>query len=107
MVFCGAYRWGRSVLTSFTIACRELITGDSIAFIFVYCFACRPLLKTWHIVTIPGECFDMIKVNYSIGALNLATDLVILMMPVPLVLKLHLHTRQKIGILGIMLTGAL
>ena len=41
------------------------------------------------------------------SSLNLFTDVVILAMPWPLVLKLHLAPRKKIQLLGIFLLGSL
>jgi len=47
----------------------------------------------------------MVTVNYIIGGFNLATDLVILVLPIPLIVKLQLRIRQKLALGAVMATG--
>ncbi|ERF77189.1 hypothetical protein EPUS_06469 [Endocarpon pusillum Z07020] len=76
-------------------------------FFLLYAFECNPPALGWHTVTWTGggTCIDTIKVSYAVGGINVFSDLVILVMPIPLLLKLNLKKSQKLGLLAIFATG--
>lgn len=39
--------------------------------------------------------------------MNIATDLIILVMPIPLILKLRLDVKRKVGLIAVFTTGVL
>jgi hypothetical protein len=43
---------------------------------------------------------------YAMGVSDLITDILILTLPIPVVLRLQLRPRQKIGVLAMFLLGA-
>ena len=47
----------------------------------------------------------VIAANKSLGAINLASDIYILCVPIPTVSKLHLSTKKKMGVMVIFATG--
>ena len=76
--------------------------------IFLYAFNCEPQYYTWHVVlNAPAKCIPIVNVIMAIGGVNLVTDLVILIMPLPLIWRLNLRPNQKWGLLAIFLTGTL
>ncbi len=46
-------------------------------------------------------------VEFVIGGFNIATDVIILVMPVPIILNLHMDPRRKLGLLVVFSTGIL
>lgn len=71
--------------------------------------ACCAQYYTWHPVPLrnPAKCLNIVAVVIAIGALNLANDLIILVMRLPLVWRLNLRRSQMCGVVAIFLTGLL
>ena len=67
---------------------------------------CRPLAANWD-STIPGVCGDRNTVYISSGALNVMTDLMIIALPLPYILRLNLALRRKLGLLLMFTMGIL
>lgn len=80
-----------------------------IMFFFLFAFNCNPPARTWHLIgwTGGGSCFDNIKTSYAVGGINIFTDVVILIMPIPLLSQLNLNFTHKIGLIAIFGTGIL
>lgn len=77
-------------LTSFVLAFRE----------------CAPFPYSWD-KTIPnGHCIDLLIPFRLIGGLNLLTDVLMLILPMPVIWHLHTSTKQKIGLTLTFLTGS-
>lgn len=53
------------------------------------------------------DCIEITHIKMAIGGANILTDFVIMVMPLPLVLKLHLGRAQKIGLMLVFSTGIL
>ncbi|KAL8861937.1 MAG: hypothetical protein Q9178_001807 [Gyalolechia marmorata] len=84
-----------------------VVTSYCVIFFFIEAFNCNPVQKTWHALTYtgPAKCFDNSMVQFVIGGFNIATDLIILVMPMPIILKLNTDLKRKIGLLVIFSTG--
>lgn len=80
-----------------------------VVFFFIEAFNCNPVAKVWHSLSFqgPSTCFDNSFVEFVIGGFNIGTDLVILVMPIPLILRLQMNFSRKVGLLLIFSTGAL
>ncbi|GAP84325.1 putative integral membrane protein [Rosellinia necatrix] len=86
------------VMSGFVVAlaAQTIISSD---------LQCIPLGRLWDL-TLPGTC-----INYSLQALiayiqNILIDIVLLTMPIPLVRKLHLDKRKKLGVILVFAAGA-
>jgi hypothetical protein len=76
---------------------------------FVHIFWCKPVAATYGIYK-PGEtvqCIDGYKTDLTIGALNLLTDIILLVLPMPMLYKLKLSKARKVGICGVFSIGAM
>ncbi|KAI9850046.1 MAG: hypothetical protein M1838_006161 [Thelocarpon superellum] len=73
---------------------------------FAALFTCNPISYFWdRAIGGAGTCFDT-EVYYNFnGGLNVFTDLILLLLPVPIVLKLKMRRGEKFGILFIFLIG--
>ncbi|KAG0157579.1 hypothetical protein PDIDSM_4764 [Penicillium digitatum] len=70
------------------------------------CFACIPTEKLWHPM-LEGGCIDLSKFYYGLQVPNIATDAIILLMPMHIVWNLPIAKAQKLGLSGIFILGFL
>lgn len=68
-------------------------------------FGCQPIAKYWKPET-PGHCILTLKADYGYGSLNFITDLLIFILPLPMVWRLQLSRRDKIGVSVIFMIGS-
>ncbi|GME21832.1 putative cfem domain-containing protein [Neofusicoccum parvum] len=77
-----------------------------IASVFMTIFQCIPIRKAWdweHIV--PGRCNNIHVQAWTAAAMGIFLDLVILVLPIPELLKLQLNTKKKLGLLAMFSVG--
>ena len=67
---------------------------------------CVPIRKVWE-PTVAGFCVNGPLAAIIPGAINVATDFVIVLLPIPLIYKLHMQRRWKTQIIGIFLLSGL
>ena len=83
-------------------------------FIICYCimqsfasiFQCMPIYSNWE-VGVEHYCINVDLGATILAALNVLTDFVILILPMPLLYKLQKPLKQKLQIMGIFLLGGL
>ncbi|KAI0454137.1 hypothetical protein F5B21DRAFT_514904 [Xylaria acuta] len=82
-----------------------LLFAWSISFFFANLFICYPV--TALIEPFYGKkCVDRAGVFLSTLVTDLIFDILILLMPIPVVLRLHLPRKDRLGVLGMFLLGA-
>ena len=86
-------------LCAFTIAWAIMV-------IFVIIFQCNPVSKAWNPLT-PGTCINSWLFFVIGSSMNCGTDIAILILPLPSVLRLQLSKWQKISLVGVFLLGSL
>ena len=75
-----------------------------IALTFVALFTCTPIRKSWN-SRVPGHCLDR-QANFLGAAIpNVLTDLIILILPVPMLWHVQTTLRRKISLFGIFAAG--
>ncbi|KAI9750249.1 MAG: hypothetical protein M1815_001901 [Lichina confinis] len=67
-------------------------------------FQCRPLRLAWN-KTLDGVCIDYVAYFKAASIVNLVTDVLLLVMPLPVVWRLNITPRQKIAVTGIFTLG--
>ncbi|KAJ5747170.1 uncharacterized protein N7511_008866 [Penicillium nucicola] len=70
------------------------------------CFICIPTEKLWHPM-MQGGCMNLSKFYYGLQIPNIATDAIILIMPMHIVWNLPISKAQKVGLSGIFVLGFL
>ena len=78
----------------------------SLVTILVLIFQCRPINAAWNF-SIEGNCVDLALGGIIVGSVNVATDFVILFLPMPLVWSLKIQNKWKVQLAGIFLLGGL
>lgn len=76
--------------------------------LFLFQFlACRPLAHAWNPL-IPGTCVpDKLIVHIISASINTASDLIIVILPQPVIWRLELSKKRKWGLSAVFLLGAL
>lgn len=68
---------------------------------FLELFGCQPREKFWNKLLPGGYCINIHAVTVASGAVNVLSDLVILVLPQKAIWRLHLSWRKKVGISAI------
>jgi len=69
-------------------------------------FMCHPVAKFWH-STLKGSCISQLGVWFSNATLNILTDAMIFLLPMPALKRLRLPRRQKYGLMAVFALGFL
>lgn len=83
-----------------------MIIAYGIAAILADIFLCTPVSYFWD-KTIKGHCLNFTAVYFSNASFNIISDLVIMIIPIPVLKSLQLPIRQKIGLMLIFGVAAL
>ncbi|KAK8063074.1 Satratoxin biosynthesis SC1 cluster protein 4 [Apiospora hydei] len=81
-----------------------VVMGWTIAMVFSMTFICVPVYAYWD-KSVPHVCLSdpMMQLTNSVG--NIVTDLILLLLPMPVLWRLNLPIRQKWGVIGIFSLG--
>lgn len=69
-------------------------------------FMCNPIQKAWD-VSLPGTCLNTGRLWLGSGLASLIIDVIILVMPLPMLWKLKMKTIRRIQISGVFICGYL
>ncbi len=87
----------------FILAC---VLGFCVATITVTIFQCHPITKAFD-QRVEGHCINNGHFWYTNASFNIATDLIILILPMPLVYRLQIPRMQKVGLALVFALGIL
>lgn len=93
----------------FQIWCKTfiaIIVAYTIATVVACLFVCTPPVKFWKPQT-PGYCINTIASWFSNAAINIVTDFMIVILPMPVVNRLQLKKKQKWLLMGVFAFGAI
>lgn len=69
-------------------------------------FQCTPVSKAYH-KSIPGHCIDVRKTWQANAGFNIASDLMILVLPMPAIYSLQMTIKHKLGLIFLFGLGSL
>ncbi|KAK4451983.1 hypothetical protein QBC34DRAFT_436238 [Podospora aff. communis PSN243] len=99
-------RFSRGLVLRGVIYLLMLITlGYTVANAFIWTYLCTPMAAAWDF-TVQGSCMDPWPPFVSNGALNVGTDVLILMVAVWVVWEWRVGMMQKVGVGLMMVAGA-
>lgn len=90
-----------------TYALMFVVVGYCVATAFAFVYHCEPMEFTWDFSVPGGKCVDLYAAYLAPAAINVATDIIILLMPIWLLWPLRVGPLKKIGVALIMMTGGL
>jgi len=94
----------------FRIACwivLAYILAGSIAWLFTLFFQCLPISANWNIYAKDPNCHNVQIIQYLSAAMHISQNLLILLLPLPIVVKLKVDLRKKVSLVAMFSLGAL
>lgn len=92
--------------TAFLWCFAFVILVNNIAEIFLSIFQCTPVHKAWEL-NVQGSCVNILLAACIPGSINVISDVVTFLLPVPLIWNLHMERNRKIQLVGIFLLSGL
>lgn len=83
-----------------------VIVANWVAFLLASTFQCSPVVYQWNKSIADGKCFNVEALYKASSAPNIATDVVILILPIPTVWLLKASRIRKLGLMLVFLTGS-
>lgn len=83
------------------------ILGYSIGIFFTLIFACSPVQKSFDVSITEGTCVSSTALYIATAVCNIASDLILFLLPMPMVFGLQLPTKQKLGLLFVFTIGSM
>ena len=83
-----------------------LVLGFGVGIVISDFLSCRPLVKYWDSLQ-PGVCESPIKSAVALSSCNVAIDLTIVLLPMPMIWGLQMATRRKVELTIIFALGFL
>ncbi|KAF4977817.1 hypothetical protein FZEAL_5724 [Fusarium zealandicum] len=85
-----------------------LVGSYPIYFLFTMVFCCQPVSYYWtRFAGTEGTCIDVSQFFVILAIINLVTDVILLALPIPEILKLQMSRENKLAICGIVALGGL
>lgn len=81
-------------------------TGYNVAGLLSPLYICTPIRSYWDF-SVVGKCWNINAYFVSLSAINVATDIAMLLLPIWLLRPLHVPKRQKIGVTIVLMMGSL
>ena len=82
----------------------SLVVGWYVAFNFVALFVCVPVQKSWE-PDLKGHCVSGPGAFVGTAASNIAIDGFILILPMPMLWRLHMDVRERLALIGLFAAG--
>ncbi|KAM3417132.1 hypothetical protein BST61_g8708 [Cercospora zeina] len=89
-----------------SMATIMFMTAHYISSVVVWGAQCLPAAKYWDF-TKPGRCIDVKAWNMSLNLITIATDAMVLALPIRPIWRLRMPTKQRLAIIGIFGLGSL
>ncbi|KAL7905575.1 hypothetical protein GGI35DRAFT_128109 [Trichoderma velutinum] len=86
------------------ISIAVIVTMAHIAFMLVFLFLCIPVEKQWEPL-VPGHCADAVPFYLTFSSLTIVFDVITLVLPFPVLIKLQMKIRRKIALLCLFALG--
>lgn len=71
------------------------ITAGSAVVILLFIFACRPVVSSWD-VSVPGECISRPAIFIAVAVLNICSDILLVLLPLPLIYTIPVPGSEKV-----------
>lgn len=87
-----------------TLAVMAFVTGYLFSNFLTLLFGCTPIQKYWRPEE-PGHCIVLNKADYAYGSMNVGSDVLLFLLPLPMVWQLNLSRKDKFGLFLIFMGG--
>lgn len=69
-------------------------------------FHCNPIRKSFDVSVTGGSCLDVGVLYIATAVSNIATDVMLFLLPLPMIINLRMKTAQKVGAMLIFAVGS-
>lgn len=80
--------------------------GHAAIYFFVVVFQCLPVEAIWD-RSVKGHCLNISVIGYTGAGLTILEDVVLVLMPIPELMKLKLGVQKKLGLVLMFTMGSL
>jgi len=90
-------------------ATMAFVVGYCVSNVLAIIFQCVPVAAAWNLMLRlehSGNCASLTKIDIAIGGFNIPSDLLILILPIPMLWRLQLPWSRKLGLIAVFATGA-
>lgn len=84
-----------------------IVIANSIGVFVSVCCYCTPIAHFWDPLRVPGHCINEVVATTMFSLTLMITDLIIYVMPMPIIWKLKMTTRRRIEITLVFVIGLL
>lgn len=88
-------------------ATLALIVGYTTGIFFSLVFACDPIKRSFDITITTGSCINSAALYIATAASNIISDVILFVLPIPMVVTLQVPLKQKIGLMFIFGVGSM
>lgn len=86
---------------TWTMIALGIVISHTLILVFCMIFSCIPVQKSWDL-SFPqseGSCINVVALYFATAIANIFTDVILLVIPIPLIMGLNMPKIQKIGVL--------
>ncbi|KAF2641565.1 hypothetical protein P280DRAFT_426256 [Massarina eburnea CBS 473.64] len=84
-----------------------VVIGSCVSIVFSLLLACRPFAKNIDVTVREGQCLNKAALYIATGVLNMITDIMVLILPIPMVLGLKMAKSRKIMVILLFSVGSI
>ena len=95
------------VFYRYCIATMILVTISVLIIVPMVIWQCNPMDAIWNLQRKNASCLSLAGVAYANAGVNIATEVVVLILPVPLLLKLRVSMSSKLALFALFGCGIL
>lgn len=74
------------------------IASYSIGLLFSFIFSCTPMERNYNALITTGSCIDAPALYIATAAFNVVSDIMLFILPIPMVYGLQMPLKQKLGL---------
>jgi len=98
------HRWFRSLVRMLL----TIVVAYATAYVTVSIFGCKPIAASWDLrLADRAICLDPYTKYMALSVLNIVIELLVLILPIPVVLHLQMPAKQKVSVCMVFATGSL
>lgn len=84
-----------------------IVFGSCVGVVVSLLAACQPFAKNIDVTVKDGQCLDKVALYIATGVINIITDLMVLILPIPMVLGLQMQRSRKIMLILLFSLGSM
>ncbi|OJD38864.1 uncharacterized protein BKCO1_3000240 [Diplodia corticola] len=84
-----------------------VVIAYTLGIMFSLIFPCKPIASNWDITIEEGECINKTGIYIATAVINIATDIALLLLPVPVLARLQIPRLEKAALIAMFGVGSM